>query len=553
MLKMKKHKIFSAVGTVLVFVAGTSLFLACLNKQSGENGTDFSSRWEVSDAVATSKAMAVGYGEAVGLSSENIEQKKIVQYSSNCGSSSGGSFTVLPTRNLCSYPSLIKGIVSETDSGWKWNCLDARASEVASCEAKKIVEEKKKTLLLVPNVSGSATADVVNPTVSQNVENVPVRVTSAGVVLSGRITNPKNGEIVTGKSLFFKIVTAGATRVELSASREGSSNALYLGSSEKVSENNWELKKEGADFLPNGKYKAVAKISNQDGIIQSDEISFTIEIALAPVIEDGALTAQSAKIEPAVVKEQVEKKETTGGENMAKEKGNGMANTDSDGDGLDDVDEMKVGTDPKNPDTDQDGYLDGDEVRNGFDPLKSSQGKGTKIDKILFQSPKEYGTVSAEYKVEAVVAVATDDVDVDVDSKKIKLKGTGIPNSFVTVYIYSNDPIIITVKTNENGDWEYELDKNLEDGSHEAYVAVTDNTGKITAKSQPLAFVKTAQAVELTEKVSTAGRNIPQNLSPIDRSQGNFFVFFFSTVVFFVGISMLMVGIFFKQRQKSNE
>jgi hypothetical protein len=43
---------------------------------------------------------------------------------------------------------------------------------------------------------------------------------------------------------------------------------------------------------------------------------------------------------------------------------------DTDGDGLSDYNEVKVyGTDPLNPDTDGDGYSDGWEVNNGFNPL----------------------------------------------------------------------------------------------------------------------------------------------------------------------------------------
>ena len=42
---------------------------------------------------------------------------------------------------------------------------------------------------------------------------------------------------------------------------------------------------------------------------------------------------------------------------------------DSDGDGLTDVEEQALGTDPNNPDTDGDGISDGDEVQNGTDPL----------------------------------------------------------------------------------------------------------------------------------------------------------------------------------------
>lgn len=44
---------------------------------------------------------------------------------------------------------------------------------------------------------------------------------------------------------------------------------------------------------------------------------------------------------------------------------------DSDGDGLSDEDERRIGTDPFRKDTDGDGIPDGDEVRLGLDPLKA--------------------------------------------------------------------------------------------------------------------------------------------------------------------------------------
>lgn len=45
------------------------------------------------------------------------------------------------------------------------------------------------------------------------------------------------------------------------------------------------------------------------------------------------------------------------------------ATTDTDGDGLLDIDEYKDGTDPNNKDTDGDGFSDGEEVRDGSSPL----------------------------------------------------------------------------------------------------------------------------------------------------------------------------------------
>jgi hypothetical protein len=48
---------------------------------------------------------------------------------------------------------------------------------------------------------------------------------------------------------------------------------------------------------------------------------------------------------------------------------NMAGNVDTDSDGLTDIEELLIGTDPRNPDTDSDGMSDGWEVDHGFDPL----------------------------------------------------------------------------------------------------------------------------------------------------------------------------------------
>lgn len=52
-----------------------------------------------------------------------------------------------------------------------------------------------------------------------------------------------------------------------------------------------------------------------------------------------------------------------------RELGTNPQSADTDNDGLSDLDEVEIyGTDPTNPDTDGDGYLDGEEVEGGYNP-----------------------------------------------------------------------------------------------------------------------------------------------------------------------------------------
>ena len=108
----------------------------------------------------------------------------------------------------------------------------------------------------------------------------------------------------------------------------------------------------------------------------------------------------------------------------------------------------------------------------------------------------------------------------------------------VTIYIFSNDPIVITVKTDENGNWSYELDKELENGQHEAYVAVADDSGKILAKSEPIAFVKTAEAATIVPAPGSES-----NQSPIARSQQQYVLIAIIITVVCLGIALALIGI----------
>jgi len=61
---------------------------------------------------------------------------------------------------------------------------------------------------------------------------------------------------------------------------------------------------------------------------------------------------------------------------------------------------------------------------------------------------------------------------------RMKFSGKGPPDSTITIYVFS-EPIVVTTKTDENGDWIYEFDQPLEGGKHVAYATVRTTSGKV--------------------------------------------------------------------------
>ena len=176
---------------------------------------------------------------------------------------------------------------------------------------------------------------------------------------------------------------------------------------------------------------------------------------------------------------------------------------DTDGDGIPDDIEKRIGTDPGKKDTDGDGYDDENEITNGYDPL----GEGRKttelspiekilIDNLELQHPLSGGTVDNDFSVDKIV---NGDESGDASGAYV-ISGKAEPNSVATIYIYSDIPVVTTVSTDQYGNWRYEFDQPLTDGDHEIYVAINDDTGKVVNKSNPLSFfVRQARAVSSSE------------------------------------------------------
>lgn len=176
---------------------------------------------------------------------------------------------------------------------------------------------------------------------------------------------------------------------------------------------------------------------------------------------------------------------------IVKSEGVDLLYKDTNKDGISDYDSLYVyNIDPVklSPTTEYEGkkITAGEKIFLGFDPTQ------TAFVKIGHEDPR--GSSAKEmptYKVDRV-ALTSD--------KQVTFKGRALPNSFVTIYIYSN-PVIVTVKTDASGEWQYTLDKDLEDGQHTVYTATVNNTGKILAQSAPFAFEKTAESVTLIPPV----------------------------------------------------
>lgn len=231
---------------------------------------------------------------------------------------------------------------------------------------------------------------------------------------------------------------------------------------------------------------------------------------------------------------------------------------DTDDDGVTDYDELNIyGTNPGSPDTDGDGFRDGAELLSRTNPLggmtvetEHSAGgvttttEETTDESVTLEDPQIAGVEEKDLLAVSRVVVAETGIGASgtTTATKLRLSGRAAPNSFITLYIFS-DPIVVTVKTDSAGAWVYTLDKELPDGSHQIYSAITNAGGRILAKSEPLPFVKEAAAVSVITANAPLGSEEPGFFS------GTSLYAMIAILIGILGVAFSIIGFMVRERK----
>ncbi len=217
---------------------------------------------------------------------------------------------------------------------------------------------------------------------------------------------------------------------------------------------------------------------------------------------------------------------------------------DNDSDGLGDDTERRIGTDPYLADTDNDGFSDGEEAANGYDPL------GPGLLETVILAPAEQAMITGQSLEQPIaggpigreLAVVSLESDAGAAAIAYRIAGRAMPDTVLSLFIYSDLPLVIMLKADHQGNWQYELSSALAEGEHEAYLAINDATGKLVKKSQPFGFlVKEARAVTLDESAAP----IPDSAAiPAPQRMMRFYILLASGIIlagiiFFIGFYLL--------------
>lgn len=230
-------------------------------------------------------------------------------------------------------------------------------------------------------------------------------------------------------------------------------------------------------------------------------------------------------------------------EQIRVKKSGGTSAKDTDSDGVSDFDEINLyGTDPEIADTDNDGVADGVEIIKGYDPTDA---KSEAV--VKFESPKTSIAIINDDVIKVVAVEPLVEKAGALVKVKTEIRGSGLPNSFVTLYIFSS-PTIVTVKTDADGSFVYTFDKELEDGAHDVYVAITDNAGEIVAKTSPFSFIKEAQAYT---PIDASKNEIVSNETVVE-SASNDYGRVVGIGILALGLILIMLGMSLKGKKEDD-
>ncbi|MFH0873874.1 MAG: thrombospondin type 3 repeat-containing protein [Candidatus Komeilibacteria bacterium] len=157
---------------------------------------------------------------------------------------------------------------------------------------------------------------------------------------------------------------------------------------------------------------------------------------------------------------------------------------DGDGDGLSDEAEIRYGTKLDAVDSDNDGYLDGEELQHHYNPAGTGKLPGALagIDQALInglsiEQPWTYGVSGDKVTISQVSAF--------IAGSGLHFHGTGPVLQPVSLFIGQPLPLVVTVMSDKNGQWDYYLNRELRDNEYTIYAVLINDQGIITAKSQP--------------------------------------------------------------------
>ncbi|MFH1236592.1 MAG: Ig-like domain-containing protein [Parcubacteria group bacterium] len=158
---------------------------------------------------------------------------------------------------------------------------------------------------------------------------------------------------------------------------------------------------------------------------------------------------------------------------------------------------------PPPPDADNDGVADEKEVSRGTDPhipgLTVTQGRT--FTQLPSSHPLTDGDTDDTLRVVRVIGPGIIPENAQEEpTGTYAFSGIGLPLDYLSLFVYSDTPIVTPVQVNSIGTWQISVDIELETGAHSAYIAVLDSRGNVDRKSEVFPFTIDPDALKSPKK-----------------------------------------------------